>query len=102
MNGATDYYDTFGKGRRDRPLTGSAGSLAEFETRTWCTVKDLYVQLERLGKLSPKDVVEFSESFTVVVWEEYFGLNDHEEYEDLDEDEKEELEEWITDIYVRD
>ena len=65
-------------------------------------IKDAYVELERLGRLSPKDVVEIIGFVFKLGWEEdYEGdLEDGErKYEDLDEDDKEILEENTNDFF---
>jgi len=96
------------------------GSLAEFGDRflvhgqaasDWVNrgpdkwINDLYKELECLGKLSPKDVVELSEKVFRLAWED-FELPDldpssrwYKKYEDLEEDEQEVLEENCSDAF---
>jgi len=79
------------------------GSLAEFgndylvhgqaasdwvnrEPGQW--IKDVYVELERLDKLSPKDVVKSTSAEFKLAWEDFTGEWEGEKYEDLDEEDK--------------
>merc|ERR1712086_370196 len=97
-----------------------AGSLAEFGNRNfvhgqaasdWVNrgpdkwINDVYKELEWHGKLSPKDVVELSSTLFRLTWED-FELPDldpssrwYKKYEDLEEDEQEELEENSSDAF---
>ena len=106
MNGAVAWADqqncSLAEFRnRDLVHGQAAPDWADREPGQW--IKDVYVQLESLGKLSPNDVVEITQHTFKLCWEDFEGASEEDfegrKYEDLDEEEKEELEEASRDLF---
>ena len=73
----------------------AASDWVNREAGQW--IKDVYVELESLGKLSSKDVVENTSNILKFDWN--LDFKGEKKYEDLDEEEKEQLEEASRDFF---